>query len=140
MPDSRHAEAAEYNSRTGLPAGDETSSQCLPERSCHGCGLILGRETIECPSCGAINLDRKRLRHQDNRPTREIAQSVTSVNDNGKYNIYRNSEGSYSCNCLSFLLQKDVRNGHGFAGIKHIQEYLDENPIEILKNPPNPTN
>ena len=139
MPDSRHAEAAEYNSRTGLPAGDETSSQCLPERSCHGCGLILGRETIECPSCGAINLDRKRLRHQDNRPTREIAQSVTSVNYNGKYNIYRNSDGSYSCNCLSFLRQKDVRNGHGFAGCKHIQEYLNQNPMEVLKDPPKPT-
>jgi len=74
------------------------------------------------PSCGAINLDRKRLRHEDNRPIREIVQNITSPNYNGKYNIYCNSDGSYSCNCLSFLRQKDIQNGNGFATCKHIGE------------------
>ena len=139
MQDLRqHAEASGCDPAI-IPAGNEATNRPLPERNCHGCGLILGRETIECPSCGAINLDRKRLRHEDNRPAREIVQSVTSANYNGKYNIYRNSDGSYSCNCLSFLRQKDIQNGNGFATCKHIGEYLRQNPIEALKDPAKPT-
>jgi len=101
--------------------------------------LVLGRETIECPSCGAINLERRRMRHEENRPTREIVQNVTSANYNGKYNIYLNSDGSFSCNCLSFLRQKDIGNGSGFATCKHIGDYLRQNSIEDLKDPPKPT-
>ena len=139
MEDLRTHEEESIQVQPALSSAGEGSHQSPAGRTCHRCGLVLGRETIECPSCGAINLDRRRLRHEDNRPTREITQSVTSANYNGKYNIYRNSDGSYSCNCLSFLRQKNVRNGNGFASCKHIQEYLNQNPIEILKAPPKPT-
>jgi hypothetical protein len=117
----------------------EEISRIIQARTCHACRIILANEVIECPSCGAINLDRKRLRHEDNRPTRSIVQSITSANHNGKYNIYQNSDGSYSCNCLSFLRQKDVRNGSGFAMCKHIAEYVRQNQTEALHNPPKPS-
>ena len=123
----------------------DTPVACAPDihivqaRVCHGCRIVLARDVIECPACGAINLDRKRLRHADNRPARETIQSVTSANHNGKYNIYHNSDGSYSCNCLSFLRQKDVQNGNGFATCKHIAEYVRQNQIETLQNPPKPS-
>lgn len=119
-------------------AGEGTSSVNQP-RTCHACQLILSGDAIECPSCGAINLDRKRLRHESNRPTRETVQSITSNNHNGKYNIYQNSDGSYSCNCLSFLRQKDIQNGKGFATCKHVAEYVHDHDIGSLTDPPRPS-
>ncbi len=140
MPNATNLAAISINEQpVACAAEEEPVNHFAQARTCHGCRRILAREAIECPSCGAINLDRKRLRHEDNRPAREIIQSVTSANHNGKYNIYSNSDGSYSCNCLSFLRQKEVRNGCGFATCKHIAEYVLQNQIETLRNPPKPT-
>ena len=99
---------------------------------CRNCGVQLGNDIVECPSCGTINLSKDRRRQPDNRPTRTGVSEVESGNFNGKYQIFKNSDGSYGCNCLSFLFQKGVQNGVGFAICKHIRECLNSNPaIEL---------
>jgi len=97
------------------------------DRTCRECGTELQDDEIECPQCGAINLDRKRRRR--NRPTRELVREIDSENYNGRYKIYRNSDGSYSCTCLSFLFQRGVQNYHGFATCKHIRNCINDSQV-----------
>lgn len=71
-------------------------------------------------------------RQVKNQPERSVAQEIESDNFNGKYQIFRNSDGSYSCNRLSFFFQKGVRNGVGFSTCKHIRNYLESSPAVEL--------
>ncbi|GER94841.1 hypothetical protein A45J_2607 [hot springs metagenome] len=102
------------------------------ERRCHACREPLGLTAIECPECGAINIDRVRRRRENNRPERQVLREIVSPNYNGSYRIFRNSDGSLSCNCLSFLFQRGVQNGLGFSTCKHIRDYLNDNPAISL--------
>lgn len=64
-------------------------------------------------------------------PTRLTAAEILSENYNGSYQIFQNSDGSLSCNCISFLLQKKTRSdGYGFSTCKHIRKYLADNPVK----------
>lgn len=110
-----------------------------PVRVCHSCGYTLEVYAIECPSCGVINLDKARRRHKGNRPTREILTEVVSENHNGKYQIFKNSDNSLSCTCLSFLFQRGIQNGVGFSICKHINRYLDDHPITGLNGETSPS-
>jgi RNA polymerase subunit RPABC4/transcription elongation factor Spt4 len=100
--------------------------------ACRNCSRSMDSEEVECPSCGTINLSRNRRRQVENRPERSVAAEIESGNYNGKYQIFRNSDGSYSCNCLSFLFQKEVQNGVGFATCKHVRDHLNSNPVMEL--------
>ncbi len=94
------------------------------ERQCRECDSLIGSD-VECSECGALNPGR-RIRRDDNRPKRERIREVESNNWNGRYTIYRNSDGSLSCTCLSFLFQRGVENGVGFTTCKHIRPCLDD--------------
>ena len=119
----------------GVAATSAPAAQTEPAResiSCRNCQGPLGADEVECPSCGTINLLKDRRRQPDHRPSRNSITEVESGNFNGKYQIFKNSDGSYGCNCLSFLFQKGIENGVGFATCKHIREYLNGNPaIEL---------
>lgn len=93
-------------------------------RQCYACGESLSLNVIECPVCGIINLDTPRRRQDSNRPTRQRLTIMESENLNGRYIISRNSDGSLSCDCLSFLFQRGVENGVGYTTCKHIRMYL----------------
>jgi hypothetical protein len=95
--------------------------------TCRGCGCDILPGTIKCPGCGTVNPFRPRRRLVTNRPGREHAASVASRNYNGVYTIHRNTDQSLSCNCPSFLQQKDVQNGSGFATCKHIRDHFGQN-------------
>jgi len=122
-----------------FPLPSEFSSSEQPEhseeqRACRECGAEL-EEEIECPQCGTINLDHRRRRR--NRPTRELVQEIESENCNGRYKLYRNSDGSFSCDCLSFLFQRGIQNYRGFASCKHIRNYINDSQIgQVTFKPP----
>lgn len=126
MPDLQDVHRDVLDERTETT--DITRSQVSSERACHACGEALEAETVECPGCGAINLDRARKRKEKNRPTRDAVQEIVSGNHNGKYIIFRNSDGSLSCTCYSFLFQRGIENSVGYSTCKHIRDYLSRNP------------
>lgn len=57
----------------------------------------------------------------------KVVKNILSENFNGKYNIYRLGSGEYTCDCLSFLTQKNKTNAkYPFAVCKHITKYLND--------------
>ncbi|MBI5178191.1 MAG: amidoligase family protein [Nitrospinae bacterium] len=102
--------------------------------TCRGCAGEIRTGTIKCPHCGIINPFTPRRRLVSNRPQRETAAAVASRNHNGVYTIHRNQDQSLSCNCPSFLQQKEVQNGTGFATCKHIRDHLGHD-LPRLENP-----
>lgn len=102
--------------------------------ACRGCGGDIRPGTIKCPRCGIINPFTPRRRLVTNRPGREHVAAVASRNFNGVYTIHRNQDQSLSCNCPSFLQQKEVQNGNGFATCKHIRDHFGQN-LPRLENP-----
>jgi len=121
-----------YEDLSGLTAGSGRNE--LTTIECRRCNQSMDREEVECPSCGTINLLRSRRRQSENRPERTVAAEIESSNYNGKYQIFKNSDGSYGCNCLSFLFQREVQNGVGFATCKHIRDHLNSNSAIELKD------
>lgn len=115
-----------------LETSDITRELASSERICHTCRGQLETEAVECPGCGTINLDRKRRRKEKNRPTRDAVQEVVSGNHNGKYTIFRNSDGSLSCTCYSFLFQRGVENSVGYSTCKHIRDYLSRETVPCI--------
>jgi len=95
-----------YEDFTGLTG--EANHSALTSIECRNCGQLMDGEEVECPSCGTINLSRNRRRQVENRLERSVATEIESSNYNGKYSVFRNSDGSYGCDCLSFLFQRGV--------------------------------
>ena len=114
-----------------MPSVSSVPAPAAEASRCRNCGRELGSDEVECPACGTINLPKDRRRQPDHRPTRTGISEVESGNFNGKYQIFKNSDGSYGCNCLSYLFQKGIQNGVGFATCKHIRDYLDVNHADI---------
>jgi len=86
-------------------------------------------EAYECPNCGAVLRTAPARR---TKPTREVLTVVESENFNGIYTIYKNSDNSLSCNCLSFLFQRGTKNSaYPFTTCKHIRRYLEGNDYSI---------
>ncbi|GMT42656.1 MAG: hypothetical protein IEMM0002_1067 [bacterium] len=108
-------------------------------RNCRECGESIEPLVIECPFCGTVNPFDKRRREKSNRPEREITTTVASENHNGIYSILKNSDGSFSCTCSSFLKQNDVQNGAGYATCKHIRNNFNRSVLPQLDNPKQPT-
>jgi hypothetical protein len=74
------------------------------------------------------------------KPEGEEIEEVRSENNNGLYKLYRLSDGSYFCNCLSFLFQRGIqtfdRNEQevGFVTCKHIRMLnIDTNASDARK-------
>lgn len=116
---------------SALPVTDSVRTEQVSEQNtqCRSCGEPIESRRIECPSCGAVNPFDKRRRLENNRPKRESFATMSSQNHNGIYSIFKNSDGSYSCNCPSFLKQNEVQNGAGYATCKHIRQVFSENDL-----------
>ncbi len=71
--------------------------------------------------------------------SRKVLRDIQSVNYNGSYRIFKNSDKSYSCTCLSFLYQRGVRNGCGYSTCKHIREHLGDGQLKKLKKVTKPS-
>jgi len=99
---------------------------------CSSCGNQLPNGSIECPVCGQVNLERSRKRADYNRPTREEVETVDSRNGNGSYKIYKNSDGSHSCDCLSFLHGGSFIV-NGYAACKHIRRSVPDGELVIAR-------
>ncbi|MGK7345030.1 MAG: amidoligase family protein [Candidatus Nitrospinota bacterium M3_3B_026] len=93
---------------------------------CRVCGEAINTDNLECPLCGAVQEFDPRRRREGNRPRRFEQSVARSQNHNGLYTIYRNSDGSYSCTCPSFMKgNSEVRPGWPGYSCKHIRNYLD---------------
>ena len=94
--------------------------------NCRHCAVelpsIILNDVTECPDCGTLNI--KEVRRRQKSPSRNILESLESSNHNGTYNIFKNSDGSFSCNCLSFLFQRGVKNDVGYSTCKHTRKYI----------------
>lgn len=97
---------------------------------CRNCNAqIEGEEIYECPNCEAV-LKTAPARREKNRPAAETVAVVESSNYNGKYQFQKLTDGSYFCDCLSFLFQNGTKvseptiSHHPFMTCKHIRREL----------------
>lgn len=115
-------------------------TQRRPQLVCE-CGERLQQHWNVC-QCGRVNA-RGRVRESQNRPTAELVHQPQSGNMNGSYRIFKMTDGSYVCDCLSFCYQRGVQDsseGHGKATCKHLRDYFRSQRItpEIDVRPPTP--
>ncbi|NPV51770.1 MAG: hypothetical protein HPY60_11335, partial [Candidatus Methanofastidiosum sp.] len=101
---------------------NETEEAGTALRTCHVCGSPINDvDSYECPFCGVII---KTAPKRKERAERTLLKTVESENKNGTYSIYRLQDGTFYCNCLSFLRQRGVKEESYGLTCKHIRNEL----------------
>jgi len=98
----------------------------------------ISTEQAICPNCERILIESLN-RKPEKRPQVEEKHSYESTNYNGYFTIKKASDGSYICNCPSFLLQNGTIVSNGFAICKHIRDYLSHIDYSDTIEVPAPT-
>lgn len=96
----------------------ETQTGDVASCVCSVCGSAITENTYECPGCGVIIKKAPKRKHK---PDRELIRTVESNNYNGEYRVYRLSDGTPFCDCLSFLFQRGTVEENGVITCKHIR-------------------
>jgi len=100
---------------------------------CRNCRNQVEDNTAVCPHCEAVLKDPWELKKKpEKRPTADVRYELVSTNYNGLFKIRKCSDGSYICDCPSFLTQNGTKNGdYPFVTCKHIRSYISEHPDEV---------
>lgn len=98
-----------------------THQETSAAAECRVCGEVIDTDALECPLCGAVQEFTPRRRAENNRPRREVLREVRSESFNGLYKVYRNSDGTLSCSCPSFMKGNGEPAGALTYACKHIR-------------------
>jgi len=100
---------------------------------CQNCSAEVDDRAAVCPQCEAVLVDPRELkRKKSSVPKAENKYSLVSRNYNGLFNVKQASDGSFVCNCPSFLLQNGtIKGSFPFSTCKHIREYIDNSQYSV---------
>jgi len=73
-----------------------------------------------------------RRRSDDNRPRRDVLEEVQSENFNGVHKIYKNSDGTLSCSCPSFMKGNGGSAGALSYACKHVRQVAERDGLPPL--------
>jgi len=99
-------------------SNSETQTGNVASCACSVCGGVITENSYECPNCGVII---KKAPKRKQKPDRELIRTVESGNCNGEYRIYRLTDQTPFCDCLSFLFQRGTVEENGVITCKHIR-------------------
>ena len=115
----------------------DNNTQQTNAQICDYCGSSISiTNNYECPNCGVIIKVAPKRKEESQRIFLTI---VESENKNGMYHIYKLQDGTFFCDCLSFLFQKGVTEFKGGLTCKHIRQFLNSNEVATNIEPQTPT-